>query len=63
MTRHPLVAIPDPSPVPAQPHVARYRCNSDDFLAGRRRSHHHDAARSVPLIRDNDATEESRSDQ
>jgi hypothetical protein len=62
MTWHPLVAIPDPSPISAQPHVARYRRDPDYFLAGRRRSHHHDAARGMPLIGDDDAAGESRSD-
>jgi hypothetical protein len=62
MTWHPLVAIPDPSPISAQPHVARYRRDPDYFLAGRRRSHHHHAARGMPLIGDDDAAGECRSD-
>jgi hypothetical protein len=62
MTGYPLVAIADPSPISAQPHIPRYRRDPDYFLAGRRRSHHHDAARSMPLIGDNDATGECGSD-
>jgi hypothetical protein len=56
MTRHPLMAIADPIPVTPHPHVTGNGSYADDLLARRGWCDHHDAARVMPLIGDNDAS-------
>lgn len=63
MTRHPLMPIPDPSPVAAQPYIAGCRRDADHFHTWGRRRDHHDTARIMPLIGDNDASGECGGDQ
>jgi hypothetical protein len=57
MTRHPLMTIADPTPVTAHPDVTRNRSCADALLPRRRRCDHHDAARVMPLIRNDDASD------
>jgi hypothetical protein len=63
MARYPHMAVPDPFPIPAQPHVTGYRRHTDHLLARTGRRDHHDTARDMPLIGDDDTAGECRSDQ
>jgi hypothetical protein len=58
MTRHPFMAISDPSPISTQPDVSRLGRHADDFLAWRRRCDHDNTARIMSLIGNDDAASE-----
>ncbi len=51
------MTIADPTPVTAHPDVTRNRSYADALLLRRRRRDHHDAARVMPLIRNDDASD------
>jgi hypothetical protein len=57
MTGHPLMTIADPTPVTAHPDVTRNRSYAEALLPRRRWCDHHDAARIMPLIRNDDASD------
>ncbi len=55
MSRHPLVAIADPTPIAADPDPARRRRRADDFHLRRRRCDHDDSSGEMALIRNDHA--------